>query len=83
MTVPISKQDNVATFYSVSGYMKLKMSKKSDQVAKQVLLSRSKDEGMYCEVLINEVKLRRYWLVGSIRPAHIKEASRHRGEVRR
>ena len=61
LTVPISKQDNVGTSYSVSGYMKLKMSKKSDLVAKQILLSRSKDEGMYCEIIVNEVKLRKYW----------------------
>ena len=56
LTVPISKQDNVATFYSISGYKKIKQCKKSDLVAKQVLMSRSKDEGMCCEVKVNEVK---------------------------
>ena len=40
----------------------MKSYKKIDLVALQILLSRSEDEGMCCEVVVNEVKLRKYWL---------------------
>merc|ERR1712070_294894 len=61
LTVPISKHDNVATFYSVPGYRNVRTKKKIDIVANQVRILQSKPSGMCCEVIVNGAKHRRYW----------------------
>ena len=58
LTVPISKHDNVATFYSVPGYRKVRTKKKIDVVANQVRILKSKPIGTCCEVIVNEAKHR-------------------------
>ena len=55
-------------------FKSLKKYNKSNLIAKQVLMSRSKEEGMCCEVKVNEVKLRKYWSTRSGLPISKRQA---------
>ena len=57
LTIPISKTDNVATFYSTSGYNKIK----ERLTTKQVQLMDHEDVELRCEVALSRNSPRRQW----------------------
>ena len=74
LTVPISKVDNVATFYSASGFKKVKGIREQTLTTKQLKLITQDEAGLRCEIAMTGNTSRRLWSLRSGLPISKKQA---------
>jgi len=74
LTVPNSKVDNVATFYSASGFKKIKGIREQTLTTKQLKLMTQDEAGLRCEVAIAGNTSRRLWSLRSRLPISKEQA---------
>ena len=74
LTVPISKTDNVATFYSTSGFNKIKEIQRQKLTIKQAQLMNHEEVELRCEVALSRNSSRRQWSLRSGLPMSKKQA---------
>jgi len=74
LTVPISNVDNVATFYSTSGFKKVKETRKQTLTTKQAQLMIHDEVKLRCEVALAGNTSRKLWSLRSGLPISRKQA---------
>ena len=74
LTVPISKADNVTTFYSTSGFNKIKEIQRQTLTTKQVQLMNHEEVELRCEVALSRNSPRRQWSLRSGLPISKRQA---------
>ena len=74
LTVSISKADNVATFYSTSGFNKIKEIQRQTLTTKRVQLMNHEEVELRCEVALTRNPSRRQWSLRSGLPISKRQA---------